>query len=96
MGNVMHRIARNLAVIAIVAAPAIAQAALNCTGERNDMKVASGWRDGCCRSGYSSLSRRNDEKDGRISGEDRSISSIFMIDPSRSSLWRGGNRKHGA
>jgi hypothetical protein len=36
MENVMHRIARNLAIIAIVAAPAIAQAAPNCTGEPRD------------------------------------------------------------
>lgn len=32
----MHRIARNLAIIAIVSAPAIAQAAPNCTDEPRD------------------------------------------------------------
>ena len=32
----MHRIARNLAIIAIIAAPAIAQAAPNCTDEPRD------------------------------------------------------------
>ena len=32
----MHRIARNLAIITIVSAPAIAQAAPNCTSEPRD------------------------------------------------------------
>lgn len=36
MENVMHRIARHLLCIAIVAAPAIAQAAPNCTSEPQD------------------------------------------------------------
>jgi hypothetical protein len=40
MENVMHRTARNLAIIAIVAAPANAQAAPNCTGEPRDKWMA--------------------------------------------------------
>jgi predicted heme/steroid binding protein len=39
-------------------------------GNRKDVQISLGWRDGRCRSGHGPLAGRDDEAGGRISGED--------------------------